>query len=101
MRKFTRKQAEWLQRFWSKRRTFGRTSQLDTFIEDQTDRKVNMPLKTEPYILKIVAKMGEAYHTIIEDQIELSLRPKPRWIPQRIWRWLLSKLLRLEVWKQS
>lgn len=59
-----------------------------------------MTLKTDPFTVKQLAKARNEYFTILEEQIQFAVRPKPRWMPQRVWLWLLSKLLRMEVWKQ-
>ena len=33
---------------------------------------------------------------VIEEQIRVVLRPKPRWLPGRLWLWLVSRLIHLE-----
>jgi hypothetical protein len=30
---------------------------------------------------------------IREQQLELVIRPKPRWLPRRVWKWAIGKLL--------
>lgn len=32
-----------------------------------------------------------------ESHVQAKIRPRPRWVPNRLWHWLLSKMLVIEV----
>jgi len=44
----------------------------------------------------IVVKTSLGRTMIIEEQVQLCLKPKPKWCPDSLWRWLLHELLYLE-----
>ena len=44
----------------------------------------------------LVDDIAERIMRLREQQIDLALQPKPRWLPKRLWHWLLGRLLRLE-----
>jgi len=47
----------------------------------------------EEFVVKISTKRG----TIMEEHIKAILRPRPRLLPIFMWKWVLSKLIYLEV----
>ena len=38
-------------------------------------------------------KVMNERNTIWEEKIKLCLRPKPRWMPLKVWKWLLRRLI--------
>jgi len=46
---------------------------------------------------KIVEDVTQRELTIIEKQFSIRIQPKPWWLPFRLWRWLLGKMLVLEI----
>lgn len=41
-------------------------------------------------------KITYAENTFRENMIRVCLQPKPRWLPQRVWMWLLKRILVVE-----
>jgi len=33
----------------------------------------------------------------VEQALSLVVRPKPRWLPYRVWKWVLGRLIYLEI----
>ena len=50
--------------------------------------------------LDITAQLGEIRAKVLEEHLRLHVQPKPRWLPQFIWKALLKRLLYLEVFTQ-
>lgn len=43
-----------------------------------------------------VVRVSTETATIIEERIKLVVRPKPRWLPERLWRKALARMLVIE-----
>jgi len=50
----------------------------------------------EELVDRITIKVSHANAVFIERWIELHLQPKPKWLPKRIWYWLISKIVILK-----
>ena len=44
----------------------------------------------------LIGTAGEKYHKIIEEQIKLVIKPKPKLLPMCLWKYLLSRLIYME-----
>lgn len=52
---------------------------------------------TAPGVLReAVVKISTADATFRESMIRVCLQPRPRWLPNRVWIWLLKRILRIE-----
>lgn len=54
----------------------------------------------ERFSLELGVVMWEQKHLRgreIEDHIAIMLRPRPRWIPPRVWEWLVSHILYIVI----
>ena len=43
--------------------------------------------------------INQDYHSKLERYIELHVKPRPKWCPQKLWKWLLSEFLILKHFK--
>lgn len=46
-----------------------------------------------------VVKFTHEGATIIENRIRLLLRPAPRWLPEKVWRWMIRQSILIEETK--
>lgn len=49
------------------------------------------------YIDELAVEILGVRHDLIEERIRILLRPKPRWLPQRLWKLLVARLLVIET----
>lgn len=50
---------------------------------------------------KLASDIADLIMQSREQRIELALQTRPWWLPRRLWFWLLSKVLRLDVWPDN
>jgi hypothetical protein len=50
------------------------------------------------YIFKVTDTIATKRLTIIEERIKMVLQPKPSWMPQFVWTYLLRRLIRQEIY---
>ncbi len=56
--------------------------------------KVGIPLKID-----ITAQIGDIRAQCLEEHIQLYLRKRPRWLPERFWRTVIARLLVIGEWQ--
>lgn len=47
----------------------------------------------DSFIFKVTTEVGEKKATILEERIRILLKPKPKWMSEHVWKWLINKLI--------
>ncbi len=50
----------------------------------------------DDFVYTVTVKVLDEKATCIEERIKLILRPKPKWLSTRQWKWILRKLIYIE-----
>jgi hypothetical protein len=53
------------------------------------------PANTES-VRRAIDKMVAEHNHLLDERIRCCLKPKPRWLPERVWLWLVGKLFVVE-----
>lgn len=48
---------------------------------------------------KIVDESTKMQFGIIEQQFRIRIQPKPKWLPYKVWYWILGKMLVLDIFQ--
>ena len=58
--------------------------------------KINIPSHSINICNSYVEKAIRKIHMAREERIKLAIKPKPKWLPEKVHKWILSKLLVME-----